>query len=90
MVFPESIGDDLDLSGLTSAKRVVLPKSVGRDVDLGSLVSLDGITLPDYIEGDLILNSVASISDTIAKELAKFNNVIINDELRSKINRFRE
>ena len=50
----------LDLSGLTSAKGLVLPKTVGGYLELSGLTSAKGLVLPKTVGGSLYLRGLTS------------------------------
>ena len=49
---------DLDLSGLTRVKFLVLPNTINGDLYLHNLTSAEGLALPNTINGNLYLNSL--------------------------------
>ena len=55
----------LNLSGLTSAKGLILPQSVEGDLDLSALTSAEGLILPQRVEGDLDLRGLTSAEGLI-------------------------
>ena len=59
------IPGSLDLSGLTSAKGLVLPTSIGGGLNLSGLTSAEGLVLPTTIGGGLYLR------DSVRRELGK-------------------
>ena len=60
VAFPQSIGDSLYLSGLTSAKDLVLPQSIGGSLDLSGLTSAKDLVLPQSIGDSLDLRGLTS------------------------------
>ena len=65
VAFPENVGGHLDLSGLTSAKDLVLPKSVGGHLYLSGLTSAKDLVLPKSIGGYLNLSGLTSAKDLV-------------------------
>jgi len=56
-------GGGLDLSGLTSAKDLILPKTVGGGLDLSGLTSAKDLILPKTASGGWL-----DLSDSVRKE----------------------
>ena len=59
---------NLDLSGLTSVKDLVLPETVGGYLDLSGLTSAKDLVLPKTVDGYLDLRGLTSAKDLVLPE----------------------
>jgi hypothetical protein len=82
MVLPETVGGDLNLSGLIDGTNLILPKTIGESVDLRSLSYMNRMILPFRINGNLHI-SLAAIKyfgiDTF-KNIVSGNIYVYNSE----------
>jgi hypothetical protein len=76
----------LDLSGLTSAKDLVLPKSVGGYLDLRGLTSAKDLVLPKSVGGSLYLSGLTSAKDLVLpKSVGGY--LDLSDNVRKELNK---
>jgi hypothetical protein len=72
----DKYGGWLNLSGLTSAKDLVLPKEIGDSLYLNGLTSAKDLVLPKEIGGWLYLNGLTSAKDLVLpKEIGGWLNL---------------
>jgi len=91
LTLPEVVGKHLNLDRLPSPEGLVLPKTVKGFLNLNKLTSAEGLVFPDYIGEGLELYGLNSISDGVAKQLARFNCYMgIKPELKAKIAKFKK